>query len=109
MKLNMQSMLEQAQKVQREMERIKGEVSKLSATADSGGGMVIATATGSNVITGLKIAKEIVNPEDIEMLEDLVVAAINKALSDANDIVQEKMKSVSGMLPNIPGLNMDFD
>jgi nucleoid-associated protein EbfC len=108
MKLNMQSMLEQARKVHDEMERIKGEVSNLTATADSGGGMVVVTATGSNIITNLKIAKEIVNPEDIEMLEDLVVAAVNKALKEANDLVQERMKSVSGMLPNIPGLNLDF-
>jgi nucleoid-associated protein EbfC len=109
MKLNMQSMLEQAQKVQKEMEKIKGEVSKITATADSGGGMVTASATGSNILTSIKISKEIVNPDDIEMLEDLVVAAVNKALNAASNMVQERMKSVSSMLPNIPGMNLDFD
>jgi nucleoid-associated protein EbfC len=109
MKFNMQSMLEQAQKVQQEMEKVKSEVSKISVTADSGGGMVTVSATGSNIITSIKIAKEIVNPDDIEMLEDLVVAAVNKAIKSAGELVQERMSSVSGMLPKIPGLNLDFD
>ena len=108
MKFDIQEMIAQAQKVQQEMERIRGEVNKKQAIGESGGGMVSATVTGANQLISIKIAKEVVNPDDIEMLEDLVVAAVNKALNSAGEMVQKELGAVSGMLPNIPGMNLNI-
>ena len=106
MKFNMQAMLEQAQKMQQEMEKIKDETNKKTVSAESGGGMVTVTMTGANEIKKIKISKEVVNPDDIEMLEDLIVAAVNKASQYASEMVQSEMGKLGGMLPNIPGLNL---
>ncbi|HPO62179.1 MAG TPA: YbaB/EbfC family nucleoid-associated protein [Candidatus Kapabacteria bacterium] len=100
----MQNMLEQAKKVQQEIERIKSEVNQKLVTAESGGGLVQVTMTGGNEIIKIKISNEIVNPDDIEMLEDLVVAAVNKATHEAQQMVSAEMSKVSNMLPNLPGL-----
>lgn len=105
MKFDLQGMMAQAQKVQQEMERIKTEVNQKTVASESGGGMVKVTMTGANQIISLKISKEIIDPEDPEMLEDLVVAAVNKATKDAQEMVAAEMSKVTGMLPNIPGMN----
>jgi DNA-binding YbaB/EbfC family protein len=69
--------------------------------------MVKVTANGKQHLTSISIDKEVVNPGDIEMLEDLVLAAANKAIDDAGKMAQEEMaKATNGMLPNIPGLNL---
>jgi DNA-binding YbaB/EbfC family protein len=106
MKFNMQSILEQAQKMQEEMEKVKEDVNQKIVTAESGGGMVVVTMSGNNEVKQIKISKEIVNPDDVEMLEDLIVAAVNKANKAASDMVQQEMGRIGGMLPNIPGLNL---
>lgn len=108
MKFNMQNMIEQVQKMQSDMERVKEELNKKIVTADSGGGMVVVTMTGGNDIVNIKISKEIVNQDDIQMLEDLVVAAVNKAFKATQSMVNEEMKKAAPMLPNIPGLNLDI-
>jgi hypothetical protein len=106
MKFNMQAMLEQAQKMQEEMEKIKREVNQKQVTAESGGGMVKVTMTGANQVVSINIAKEIINPDDAEMLEDLIVAAVNKATQSAAELAQQDMGRLTSMLPNIPGLNL---
>jgi hypothetical protein len=106
MKFNMQSMMQQAQKVQEEMERVKKEIKNKTVSEESGGGMVSVTMNGANEITKMKISKEIVDAEDVEMLEDLVVAAVNKASKSAQEMSEQEMNKVAGMLPNIPGLNL---
>lgn len=106
MKFDLQSMMKQVQSMQEEMGRKKQELNSRTVTAESGGGMVSVTVTCNYRITKLTISKELSNPEDIEMLQDLVVAAVNKAMSDAERIVEEEMGSLSGMMPNIPGLNL---
>jgi DNA-binding YbaB/EbfC family protein len=108
MKFNMQEIMEQAQKMQQEMERIKHEADKKTVTAESGGGMVKVTVNGNNNVLEVKIAKEIVDPNDIEMLEDLIVAAFNKALQDSALMVKDEMSRVTGMVPNIPGMNFNL-
>ena len=108
MKLNMHQMLEQAQKVQQEMERIKKEISQRTVTADSGGGMVQVTMTGDNQVLKIKISPELIADNDIEMLEDLLVAAVNKATKVAQETVSNEMNRISGMLPNIPGVNFNI-
>ena len=104
----MQSILQQAQKMQEEMEKVKEEVNRKTVTAEAGGGMVTVTISGNNELKQIKISKEVVNPDDIEMLEDLIVAAINKANKEASDMVQQEMGRLGGMLPNIPGLNLNI-
>ncbi|MBI5326048.1 MAG: YbaB/EbfC family nucleoid-associated protein [Ignavibacteriae bacterium] len=106
MKMELQGILEKVQKVQQDMEAARQKVNAMTVSADSGGGMVTVVMNGANQVQSIKISKEVVNPEDVEMLEDLVVAATNKAVKAAQDMVSEEMGKVTPMLPNIPGLNL---
>ncbi len=98
--MNMQSLMKQAQKMQADMqaqaEKAEEELNNAVLTGTSGGGMVEVTCTGKKEITGIKIKPEIVDPDDIEMLEDLVMTATNEALKKASELE----KSVK---PEIPG------
>jgi nucleoid-associated protein EbfC len=104
---NMSGMMKQLQKVQEKIARVQEELESKTVVAEAGGGMVKVTASGKQQIVKIQIDREVVNPDDIEMLEDLVLAATNKALQDAGKMAQEEMsKATSGMIPNIPGLNL---
>lgn len=104
---NMSGMMKQVQKMQEAMARIQDQLEARTVTAEAGGGMVKVTANGKQRILRIQIEREVVNPDDVEMLEDLVTAASNKALEDAGKMAQEEMaKATSGLLPNIPGLNL---
>jgi DNA-binding YbaB/EbfC family protein len=103
--MDLQKMLAQAQQMQQQLEKAKKEVEQKSVTAEAGGGMVTVTMSGENLIKEIKIAKEIVDPEDIEMLEDLILAAVNKASKEAAAMIQQEMAKVAGPLANMPGMN----
>jgi DNA-binding YbaB/EbfC family protein len=96
-------MMKQAKKLQQEMGRIQEETKKKTVEATAGGGMVTVTANGAMEILSIKIEREVVNPDDIEMLQDLIVAATNEALRRAQQMVNEEMGKVTGGM-NIPGL-----
>jgi len=109
LKFDMNSILQQAQKVQSKMESVQKELANLEVEGSSGGGMVSVKANGKQEILSIKIEPEVLS-EDIEMLEDLVLAAVNQALSRAQKEAAEQMqKATGGMLGNLPGgLKMPF-
>jgi DNA-binding YbaB/EbfC family protein len=104
---NMTGMMKQIQKMQEQMARVQEELAQKEVTGEAGGGMVRVTANGRQQIRRVRIEKEVVDPGDVEMLEDLVTAAVNKALEESAKLAQEEMGKVAGgMMPGIPGLNI---
>ena len=99
----MGNMMKQAQKLQAKMMKMQEELGDKTTEAASGGGMVKAVANGKNQIVSITIEKEVVDPEDIEMLQDLIMAAINDALVKSQEMVSQEMGKLTGGL-NIPGL-----
>lgn len=103
MKPNMASMMKQAQKMQAEMARVQQELTEATVEASVGGGAVKAVMTGDLRLDRVVIDPSAVDPDDVSMLEDLVAAAVNEALRQAQDLASTKMAAVTGGL-NIPGL-----
>jgi len=104
---NMSGMMKQIQKMQEKMARVQEGLEAKTVSAEAGGGMVKVTANGKQHIVKIQIDREVVNPGDVEMLEDLVLAATNKALDEASAMAQREIsQATSGMLPNIPGLTI---
>jgi DNA-binding YbaB/EbfC family protein len=100
-----QNMMKEAQRLQQQMQALQEEVAKKKVEATAGGGMVTVEANGKQEITAIKIDREVVNPEDVGMLEDLVLAACNEALRKSRDLVQQELGKLTGGL-KIPGLGM---
>jgi len=95
--------LKQAQKMQKDMAKIQTEMANKTVEATAGGGMVAVIANGNQEITSIKIEKEVVNSDDIEMLENLIIAAINEGLRKSKEMVTGEMSKLTGGL-NMPGL-----
>lgn len=100
---NMNNLMKQAQKLQKQMEEMKEEIEKKTVEASSGGGAVTAVVSGKKEIIDIKIKPEVVDPDDVEMLQDLIIAAINEAISKAGEMMEQEMAKVTGGF-NIPGL-----
>lgn len=95
---NMNNLMKQAQRMQRQMEENQKELENKEFTASAGGGAVTVTVSGKKEVVGVKLAEEVVDPEDIEMLEDLVMAAANEALRMADEANAEVMSKMTGGL-----------
>ena len=100
---NMQGIIKQAQKMQEDMARIQEELAATTYSATVGGGMVTATVDGSHELKELTIQPDAVDPDDVEMLTDLVMAAVNEAIRKAAADSEEKMGAVTGGM-SLPGL-----
>ena len=97
--------MKQAQKMQEQLAKVQEEAANKIVEASAGGGMVTVTANGRQEELSVKIERDVVNPDDIEMLQDLIVAATNEALNKGRDMMADEMKSMTGGLGmNIPGL-----
>ncbi|MDY3797409.1 MAG: YbaB/EbfC family nucleoid-associated protein [Agathobacter sp.] len=95
---NMNNLMKQAQKMQRQMEEAQKELEEKEMTATAGGGAVEVTVSGKHEVTKVKLAEEVVDPDDIEMLEDLIMAATNEALRKVEDASQQNMSKITGGL-----------
>jgi DNA-binding YbaB/EbfC family protein len=108
MKGGMQGMLKQVQKMQQEMQKVQNQLGNLTVTEEAGGGMIKATANGNKELISVVIDPQVIKSEEKEILEDLVVAAVNKVLNAANKLAEEELSKVTkGIIPpgfNIPGL-----
>jgi nucleoid-associated protein EbfC len=101
--MGMANLQRMAQQMQQEMLRIQSELEAATVTGSSGGGAVSATVTGKQELVGLTIDPSAVDPSDVEMLQDLVVAAVNDALRASRDLAEQKMSAVTGGL-RLPGM-----
>jgi len=100
---NMKQLMKQAQQMQNKMARMQEEMALKTIEASAGGGMVKVVANGKQEIVSIRIEKEVVDPEDVEMLQDLILAAVNEALAQSQKMVSSEMSKLTGGL-NIPGL-----
>ncbi len=103
-------LMRQAQKLQEEMMKTQEEAKKKTAEATAGGGMVTVVASGAGEIVSIRIEKDVVNPDDVEMLQDLILAACNEALRRSHEMVNEEMSKLTGglQIPGIGGLGNMF-
>lgn len=99
----MGNMLKQAQKLQSKMVKMQEEMADKTVEATAGGGMVKVVVNGRQLILAIHIEKEVVDPDDVEMLQDLIIAAINDALARSQEMVSEEMSKLTGGV-NVPGL-----
>ena len=111
--MNMQQMMRQAQKMQKELAKAQEEVATMTGEGTAGGGMVTAVARGDMTIESITIDPEAVDPEDVEMLQDMVCAAVNEAIRNVNEMSNARLSAVTGGMglpgmgggmPGIPGL-----
>ncbi|MCX4360139.1 YbaB/EbfC family nucleoid-associated protein [Mucispirillum schaedleri] len=101
--MNMQQIMRQAQKMQKKMEEAQAEAAAQVVEASAGGGMVSVKVNGKQELLEVVIEKDVVNPDDVEMLQDLIVAAVNEGMKKAQLLMQDKLQGITGGL-NIPGM-----
>ena len=99
----MGNLVKQAQKMQAKIQQLQEELGDNTVTAAAGGGMVSVEANGRQEIVSIKLEKEVVDPDDLDMLQDLILAAVNEALKKSQEMVSSEMQKITGGM-NIPGL-----
>ncbi|MEM6523335.1 MAG: YbaB/EbfC family nucleoid-associated protein [Bacteroidota bacterium] len=104
---DMMKMMGKMKEVQAKVKEAQDNLVNITTTAESGAGMVKATVNGKKELVKLELDKDLVKPEDQEMLQDLIIAAVNKATSEVEVLAKDELKkSTEGLLPNIPGLDL---
>lgn len=103
MPTNMNNLMKQAQKMQRQMEEASKEIEEKEVTASAGGGAVEVTVSGKREIVKIKLSEEVVDPDDIEMLEDLIMAATNEALRQIDEYSAQSMSKITGGMGGLGG------
>ena len=101
---NMGNLLKQAQKMQKDMAKLQEELEQKTVEATVGGGAVTVVVSGKKELKEISIKPEVVDPDDVEMLQDLILAAVNEAMRKADDMVNGEMAKITGGLGGIPGL-----
>lgn len=105
---NVNKMMQQVQKMQQDMQQAQEELARETVTASAGGGAVKATMTGGLELVSIEIEPEVVDPEDVEMLQDMVLAAVNESLHSAQELANKRLGGITGGLGdlglNLPGL-----
>ncbi|MDO4952577.1 MAG: YbaB/EbfC family nucleoid-associated protein [Synergistaceae bacterium] len=102
--MNMNKLMQQAQKMQAGLARAQEELAKIKVDGSSGGGAVKATVNGQGDLVAISISKDVVDPEDVEMLEDLILSAVKDALNKSKETAASKMSALTGGLGGFPGL-----
>ena len=102
--MNQASMMKQAQKMQQDLMKMQQDLEAQTFTASAGGGMVKATVTGKKELSEIMIDPEAVDPDDVEMLQDMIIAAVNEALRTADEASAQSMSKITGGLGNLGGL-----
>ena len=100
---NMNNLMKQAQKMQKQMEDATKELEEKEITASAGGGAVEVTVSGKKEVVKIKLSEEVVDPDDIEMLEDLIMAATNEALREMDELSNKEMSKITGGLGGLGG------
>jgi len=101
--MNIQKMLQQAQQMQSKLASTQAELANKTVESSVGGGKITVTATGAGDVISIKIDPSVVDPQDVEMLEDLVLAGVKQAIEDGRKLAADEMKKITGGM-NIPGL-----
>ena len=101
--MNMNEIMRQAQQFQQRLSQVQNELADKMVTASAGGGMVSVTINGRNEMQSIRIDKEVINPDDQVMLQDLIVSAVNDGIKKAQEMAQTEMRKLTGGI-NIPGI-----
>ena len=104
--MNIKKMMQQAQKMQEQMLRAQEELSRKTVTSTAGGGKVTVVANGSGEVLSIKIAPEVVDPQDVELLEELVLTGVRKAIEEGKQLAQSEMGKVTSGMGLPPGLGL---
>ena len=104
--MNIQKMLKQAQQMQSKMQEAQEEIAARETEVTAGGGKITVKASGAGDILAIKISKDVVDPDDVEMLEDLVLTGVQKAIEEGRAIMQEEMGKISGGMGLPPGMGL---
>lgn len=101
---NMGNLMKQAQKMQKDMQKLQEELEQRTVMVTAGGGAITVTVTGKKEIQEISIKPEVVDPDDVEMLQDLILAAVNEALRKADEMVSSEMSKITGGLGGLGGM-----
>lgn len=105
--LDMMKMMGKVKEMQAKMQEAQAKLANITTTAEAGAGMVVATVNGKKELVDLKIDESLFTPDDQDMLKDLIIAAVNKGIAEAEVLAKEELKkSTEGILPNIPGFDL---